>query len=227
MEEKDKLNNNIPEYTEAEKTKLKEEIETLIQQSKELKKIADEELKSENYETASKKYTEAIVNIKKIRAKQILTENELNTLIKELVVPSNLNLSLIDLKLNDWDNLINHSSKVLYVDKTNKKAKYRRCVGYINKQDFEKAQTDFEELKQQIGNSTEIKILEDMLINKKKSSGDEFYKKMSKQLHKANNTINYENKSALGKKIEDIKTFLYTKVLCCCFRKKKRALKNI
>lgn len=211
------------------------EINSLKKEAYELKQKGDEELKASKYDEAKKCYSEAILIIKRIKSKQVLSEDELNVLIKEIVVASNLNLSFIDIKQGNWSEAINHSSKVLFVDKNNTKALYRRCLGYINNEDFDNTIVDLTELREKLGQSSELKSLESLYNERlKKSSNDEsnkMYKKMSKHLRQVNKSIEYENKGKFGKKVSDISDYInnvFNSIMDCLFcRRKKKRYKKI
>lgn len=213
----------------------KEDTENRIQCSYELKRQADEELKSNNYEKANKNYNDAIMQIKTLKLKKAIEEDKLSSLMKEIVIPANMNMSYIALKECKWDDVINYSTKVLNSDITNTKARYRRCVAYINKRLFNDAEDDLNTLKNELTGALELKTLELLLAEKRLEKVDEkdaIYKKMMRHLNKANKSIDYENKGRIGKKIADVQNYigsilsLIKDAICCrCFRKKQNKIK--
>lgn len=205
-----------------------EKIEDCKAKAYELKKEADEDLKQTNYDEAIKNYTEAIKKIKVLRNEYKLEQASLDVLIREIVVPSNLNLSYIDIKLTNWSDAINHCSKVLFADKDNTKALYRRCLAYINKKNFDEAEKDLKELHTKLPNTTELKLLVQNFEDSKKefyAKEGKKYKRMFNGLHEINKTIEYENKSYIGKKIDDCYSYISNKLSeiknCLCYRRKK------
>ena len=127
-----------------------------------LKKEADDELHKQNYDIAINKYKDSILKIKELGTnKDDITEEEKTSFTNEIMIPANLNISYIYLKKNDWKNVILHSTKVLQANQNNTKAKYRRCISYINLGELNKAKEDLDELKNNLGSNTELKMLEE------------------------------------------------------------------
>ena len=94
-------------------------------------------------------------------------------------------MAYIDIQNKNWKECIRHSSKVLYVDADNIKARYRRCFGYIKEGNFEKADEDLIILEDQIGGSPDLEELEELFENsQKKADGndDEVLKKIGKKI---------------------------------------------
>ena len=199
------------------------------------KKEADEELNQKNYDKAISLYDDIIFKIKDLENnKVIFSEEERNSFTNELIIPSNLNLSFIYFKKNDWKNVITHSTNVLNINPNNTKAKYRRCIANINLSELYKAKEDLNDLKNKLGNNTELKILQQMYIDKEKQVNEnegKRYKKMFKNLSKINHDIEYEKKSNFGKKIDDISTGISSiwdnikYIICFCCKKKTNSKK--
>ena len=78
-------------------------------------------------------------------------------------------MAYIDIQNKNWKECIRHSSKVLFVDVDNVKARYRRCFGYIKEGNFEKADEDLIILEDQIGGSQDLEELEELFENSKKN----------------------------------------------------------
>ena len=194
------------------------------------KKEADEELNKKNYDKSISLYDDIIFKIKDLENnKVIFSEEERNSFTNELIIPSNLNLSFIYFKKNEWKYVIIHSTNVLNISPNNIKAKYRRCIAYINLNELDKAKEDLNDLKNKIGNNTELKILQQMYTDKEKQVKEnegKRYKKMFKNLRKINHDIEYEKKSNFGKKIDDISTGFWSiwdnikYIICFCCKKK-------
>ena len=195
-----------------------------------LKKEADDELHKQNYDIAINKYKDSILKIKELGTnKDDITEEEKTSFTNEIMIPANLNISYIYLKRNDWKNVILHSTKVLQANQNNTKAKYRRCISYINLGELNKAKEDLDELKNNLGSNTELKMLEEKYSEKEKQLNEnegKIYKKMFKNLRKINHDIEYDQKSNFGKKIDDISTGIWNiwdkfkNVFCFCCRRK-------
>jgi len=239
MSQDDKETNNLLQEEEINTTENKEKIkenstnnnnDDKITELKNLKEEGDKLLKEKNYQSAHKAYTQAVINFKVLRDNNSLTEEEKTELTKQILIPCNLNMSFIDLKNKDWNELIRHTNKVLHVDKSNVKAKYRRCYAYIKIGKFEKADEDLQDLEEIIGGKDELEELEKMYEkNKKKADGndDELLKKMGKKLKNSNFSNN--NKDNLNKKGFFNQLWNHFKLIFCCgicFKKNKKIKNN-
>ena len=200
-----------------------------------IKKEADEELNKKNYDKAISQYNDIIFKIKELEINKVnFSDEEKNSFTNELIIPSNLNLSFIYFKKNEWKYVILHSTNVLNINQNNIKAKYRRCIANLNLNELDKAKEDLNDLKNKIGNNTELKILQQMYIDKEKQVNEnegKRYKKMFKNLSKINHDIEYEKKSNFGKKIDDISTGISSiwdnikYIICFCCKKKTNSKK--
>ena len=173
--ENEKLINKEEDIKKEEKDEKEEEIKDenikkQIELCKELKKQGDELLKSLQFSKATNIYTKAVINVKYLKKEKLLTRLVKRKLEKEVLIPSNLNMAYIDIQNKNWKECIRHSSKVLYVDADNIKARYRRCFGYIKEGNFEKADEDLIILEDQIGGSPDLEELEELFENSKKKS---------------------------------------------------------
>jgi len=63
---------------------------------------------------------------------------------KELRLPCRLNLAAVNLRLKEWKQAIEHSSKALEIDGSNVKALFRRGSAYLELDDWELARSDLE-----------------------------------------------------------------------------------
>ena len=190
------------EKNEKEEEIKDENLKKQIELCKELKKQGDELLKSLQFSKATNTYTKAVITVKYLKKEKLLTRLTKRKLEKEVLIPSNLNMAYIDIQNKNWKECIRHSSKVLFVDVDNIKARYRRCFGYIKEGNFEKADEDLIILEDQIGGSQDLEELEELFENSKKKSSpkiknnnndnserkndydDNFLKKMGKNLKK-------------------------------------------
>jgi hypothetical protein len=175
--ESDKLiKNEEEEEKEDEKIendKVKDEyIKKQIELCKQLKKEGDEYLKSFQFSKATNTYTKAVINVKYLKKEKLITRLVRRDLEKEVLIPSNLNMAYIDIQNKNWSECIRHSSKVLFVDENNVKARYRRCFGYIKSNNLEKADEDLIVLEDQIGGSADLEELEELFENCKKKTKD-------------------------------------------------------
>ena len=186
LQKESKIENKEEEKEELNEDKLKSEyIKTQINLCKKLKKEGDELLKSTEYPKAINKYTKAVITVKDLKKKKLLTRLKKRELEKEILIPSNLNMAYIDIKTKNWNEVIRHSGKVLYIDPDNIKARYRRCLGLINQGEFEKADEDLIILEEQIGGNPELEELEELFENsQRKADGndDEVLKKIGKKI---------------------------------------------
>ena len=91
------------------------------------KKLGDNMISEKKYEDALKHFSKAIMSVKIITDENALDAKGIENLIKEVALPSNLNISLCHMKLKDWKSVITHTSRVLEFDSKNVKGYYRRC----------------------------------------------------------------------------------------------------
>jgi tetratricopeptide (TPR) repeat protein len=144
----------------------------------------DTNLKSQNYELAMKHYSKVIMSIKILMDEKALEGETLQKYVKEVGVPSNLNLSLCYINMKDWKSAIPHLNKVLEYDKTNVKARYRRCLCLCNTREFEKANEDLILLNEQIKDTKELEDLKRIFQERNfimNSEEKKFYNKMFKE----------------------------------------------
>lgn len=178
-----------------ENNELTKETQDKINLAYNLKKDGDEQLKAQNFTEAPKSYTKAVITVKHLIKEKLINEETAKKLKNEVLIPSNLNMSVMDIKKKDWDEAIRHCNKVLFVEKNHPKALYRRCTAYIYKGNFKKADEDLFELEDIIGGTKELEELEKLFeVNKKKADGNngEFLKKMAQKI-KGKELFNKEN----------------------------------
>lgn len=214
-----------------------------------LKKDGDEQLKAQNFTDAPKSYTKAVITVKHLIKEKLINEEIAKKLKNEVLIPSNLNMSVMDIKKKDWDEAIRHCNKVLFVEKNHPKALYRRCTAYIYKGNFKKADEDLFELEDIIGGTKELEELEKLFeVNKKKADGNngEFLKKMAQKMKgkelfnkendlnadQINHVINDNYKQQNNKKryllfemFDKSKEYLY-KMICCRCKRNHQKLKE-
>lgn len=100
------------------------------------KKLGDVKLSEQNYEEALKHYKDSVISIKLLFDDEgFLTEEKATELIEEVGIPVHLNLALCYLQMEDWNNVIHYSNKVLELKPDNLKAIYRRCRAYLKLKD--------------------------------------------------------------------------------------------
>lgn len=148
------------------------------------KQKGDKFLKENNLDEALKAYSKAIMALKVLFQDKSLDQEMMEKYVREAGIPSNLNLSFIYIKQKQWSTVIACCNKVLEVENNNTKALYRRCLAFINTNNFEKADKDLEILEDLIGGTNELEILEKMFEDKKKevkNSEDQIYKRMFKK----------------------------------------------
>ena len=145
--------------------KSKEELSNNFQEEKSKNDIL---LKESKYLDAIKGYSELITNInKELKENKELSKEEKDSIIKEFLITSYSNLCFINIKQQDWDSTIKNSSLILRFDKENTRALYRKCFAYINKCEYDKAEENLKILKKLIPENKELKMLENMLDEKK------------------------------------------------------------
>ena len=211
--------------SESTPLKSKEEILKNFQEEKSKNDILLKELK---YPDAIKGYSELIKNInKELKENKEISKEEKDSIIKEYLLTSYSNLCFIGIKQQDWDSTIKHASLILRFDKENTRAIYRRCFAYINKCEYDKAEENLKILKKLIPNNDELKILENMLDEKKTEDSlkqMKKYKKMMRYYHKINEETEYQNMSRVGRFFYDCKGAC-KRIFCCC--NKRRTIKKI
>ena len=211
--------------SESTPLKSKEEILKNFQEEKSKNDILLKELK---YPDAIKGYSVLIKNInKELKENKEISKEEKDSIIKEYLLTSYSNLCFISIKQQDWDSTIKYASLILRFDKENTRAIYRRCFAYINKCEYDKAEENLKILKKLIPNNDELKILENMLDEKKTEDSlkqMKKYKKMMRYYHKINEETEYQNMSRVGRFFYDCKGAC-KRIFCCC--NKRRRVKKI
>jgi tetratricopeptide (TPR) repeat protein len=148
------------------------------------KKNGDEMLKQGKLEEAMKHFSKAIMSIKILNDEKVIGETTLQKMIKEVGVPSNLNISYCYINQKDWRGALPHLDRVIEFDKKHVKALYRRCLCKINLNKFEEADDDLMTLEDLIGGSKELEDLEEMFEKKQKQGKTDektIYSRMFKQ----------------------------------------------
>ena len=197
-------NNEKDKEEKIEIDKIKQDlINKQIDLCKQLKKESDEYLKNNQLSKASNTYTKAVLNVKYLIEEKLISKKLKEELEKEILIPSNLNLSYIDIQYKNWDECIRHSLKVLNIDPNNFKARYRKCFSYIKQNNIEKANEDLKILKKENKDSLELKELKELIDNNKKDYNGNINNK-NKIIKKINNfnKIIYKPDIYLNKNIE-------------------------
>lgn len=213
------------------------ETQQKIDLSYSLKKEGDSLLKNQNYDEALKNYTKAVITVKHLIKDKLIPKDSALKLKNEVLIPSNLNMSMIDLKIKDYDSAIRHCNKVLFIEKNHVKALYRRCTAYIYKGNFTKADEDLIELEELIGGNKELEQLEELFeVNKRNAEGNHgaFLKKMAQNIKGKNIFHDKNNKDIKQNKDNTIENYNYiTKIknivqkfkeYLCCNRKKQPSM---
>ena len=193
--------------------------------------------KKENYALLIKenKFSESLTNYKdlvkeiekELNEKDKYTQEEKDLIINGVLISSYLNMSLLNIKLADWNSVISNANKILQYDKFNVKALYRKCFAFINLCDFDNAQNGINEIKNIMPNNPEVQKLIQIFEDKKNDEKLKEYKKyknMMKCYHKLNEEEEYNNLSEFGKFWYGCKGYL-AKIFCCC--KKRKRIKKI
>ena len=145
--------------------KSKEEIIRNFQDEKSKNVLLTKESK---FSEAIQGYTELIKNInRELKENKELVKEEKDSIIKEFLLPSYMNLCFINIKQKDFNSAINNAKLILRFDKENSKALYRKCFAEINLCEYEKAEETLNYLKKLMPENSELKILENMLDEKK------------------------------------------------------------
>ncbi len=220
------IKNNEEEKNKEEKIEIDKIKQNLINKQielcKQLKNESDEYLKNNQLSKASNTYTKAVLNVKYLIDEKLINKKLKEELEKEILIPSNLNLSYIDIQNKNWEECIRHSLKVLLFDKNNFKARYRKCFSHIKQKNIEKANEDFNILKEQNKDSLELKELEELFENNKKdyngniNSKNKIIKKISnfnKIINKPDFNLNknIEKKDNICNKLKDLIEYIFNK----------------
>jgi hypothetical protein len=220
------IKNNEEEKNKEEKIEIDKIKQNLINKQielcKQLKNESDEYLKNNQLSKASNTYTKAVLNVKYLIDEKLINKKLKEELEKEILIPSNLNLSYIDIQNKNWEECIRHSLKVLSFDKNNFKARYRKCFSHIKQKNIEKAKEDFNILKEQNKDSLELKELEELFENNKKdyngniNSKNKIIKKISnfnKIINKPDFNLNknIEKKDNICNKLKDLIEYIFNK----------------
>ena len=220
------IKNNEEEKNKEEKIEIDKIKQNLINKQielcKQLKNESDEYLKNNQLSKASNTYTKAVLNVKYLIDEKLINKKLKEELEKEILIPSNLNLSYIDIQNKNWEECIRHSLKVLLFDKNNFKARYRKCFSHIKQKNIEKANEDFNILKEQNKDSLELKELEELFENNKKDYNGNINSKnkIIKKINNFNKIINkpdfnlnknIEKKDNICNKLKDLIEYIFNK----------------
>ena len=212
------------EPSETAPLKSKEEI---IKSFEEEKKKIDLLTKESKFTEAIQGYSELVKNInKELKENKELLKEEKDSIIKEFLITSYSNLCFIYIKQKDWKSVIKFASLILRFDKENTKAIYRKCFALINLYEYEKAEESLDDLRKLMPQNSELKILENMLDEKKTEDNlkkMKKYKNMMRYYHKMNEEKEYQEMSIIGKFFYGCKG-LCRRIFCCC--NKRRTIKK-
>ena len=208
------------EPSETAPLKSKEEI---IKSFEEEKKKIDLLTKESKFTEAIQGYSELVKNInKELKENKELLKEEKDSIIKEFLITSYSNLCFIYIKQKDWKSVIKFASLILRFDKENTKAIYRKCFALINLYEYEKAEESLNDLRKLMPQNSELKILENMLDEKKTEDNlkkMKKYKNMMRYYHKMNEEKEYQEMSIIGKFFYGCKG-LCRRIFCCCNKRK-------
>ena len=200
--------------------KTKEEIISNFQDEKSKNDLLTKESK---FSEAIQGYTELIKNLnKELKENKELSKEEKDSIIKEFLLPSYMNLCFINIKQKDFNSAINNAKLILRFDKENSKALYRKCFAEINLCEYEKAEETLIHLKKLMPENSELKILENMLDEKKTEDNLKTmrkYKNMMRYYHKINEEKEYQNMSKIGRFFYNCKG-ICKRIFCCCNKRK-------
>ena len=200
--------------------KSKEEIIRNFQDEKSKNVLLTKESK---FSEAIQGYTELIKNInRELKENKELSKEEKDSIIKEFLLASYMNLCFINIKQKDFNSAINNAKLILRFDKENSKALYRKCFAEINLCEYEKAEETLDCLKKLMPENSELKILENMLDEKKTEDNLKTmrkYKNMMRYYHKINEEKEYQSMSKIGRFFYNCKG-ICKRIFCCCNKRK-------
>lgn len=178
-----------------------------LQSSRKVKLFADGFLRAQKFEQAIEQYKQSInVVIDGVDSSKVDIEI-LENIKKEIIIPCYQNIVFCYIKLKKWIKGKSYGKKILELDKSNIKAKYRLCLCYIYLGHLKKADNLLEELETVIGGSKELEELENIYDrNKLNSEGNngEFLRRMGRKLK--NGKINlYKDKKNLDQIEKELK----------------------
>ena len=210
-------------YSEPSETAPLKSKEEIIKSFEEEKKKIDLLTKESKFTEAIQGYSELVKNInKELKENKELLKEEKDSIIKEFLITSYSNLCFIYIKQKDWKSVIKFASLILRFDKENTKAIYRKCFALINLYEYEKAEESLDDLRKLMPQNSELKILENMLDEKKTEDNlkkMKKYKNMMRYYHKMNEEKEYQEKSIIGKFFYGCKG-LCRRIFCCCNKRK-------
>ena len=184
--------------------------------------------KESKYTEAIQGYNDLIKNLNKVlKENKELSKEEKESIIKEFLITSYSNICFINIKQNDWNSAIKSASLVLRYDKENNKALYRKCFAEINICEYEQAEGTLKILKKLMPENSELRILENMLDEKRTEDNlkkMKKYKNMMRCYHKLNQEKEYQNMSKIGRFFYDCKG-VFRRICCCC--NKRRIVKKM
>lgn len=188
----------------------------------------DLKLKEKKYDEALKHYSKVILSSKLLsdnndQENEKIKLNVDKNFIDEIIIPTYNNMSMIEIKKLNYDNAINHATKILEnFNKYNEKARYRRAFSYIKLNNLVKAKEDMNILKIKLKGTEEYNYLqEEFNKQSKKSNNDKnnLYKKM----------LNYNIKKFHTNKLYYLKNLIDTKIkeMLSYFKVKLPSINNV
>ena len=195
----------------------------IIKEFQEEKSKNDLLTKESKYSEAIQGYTELIKKInKELKENKELLKEEKDSIIKEFLINSYSNLCFINIKQSDWNSVIKYANLIMRFDKENAKALYRKCFAFINLYEYEKAEESLNNLRKIMPDNSELKVLENMLDEKKTEDNlkkIKKYKNMMRYYHKINEEKEYQEMSKIGRFFYDCKA-VCRRIFCCCNKRK-------
>lgn len=127
-----------PDFPEDSDVELND-VEKITSIAEDVKRIGNNLFKSQNWETATKKYNKALRYVESCKD---VTGDDNIAKLNPIAVSCNLNIAACKLKILDFRAAIESCSEALEIDPSNTKALYRRAQGWQGLKDYEQALED-------------------------------------------------------------------------------------
>ncbi|XP_053316195.1 peptidyl-prolyl cis-trans isomerase D [Spea bombifrons] len=127
-----------PDFPEDSDVELND-VEKIVSIAEDVKNIGNNLFKSQNWETATKKYNKALRYVESCKD---VTGDDNILKLNPIAVSCNLNIAACKLKICDFRAAIESCHEALEIDPSNTKALYRRAQGWQGLKDYEQALED-------------------------------------------------------------------------------------
>ena len=122
---------------------LNQNLDKVLAIASEIKDLGNAFFKAGDFSQALKKYKKAVRYIESLRDALSSTEDDEEAKIRQVQIPTTLNMSLMHYKLKDYEKAHKAADQVLEVDESNPKALYRRAQASTALTKYQEAKDDY------------------------------------------------------------------------------------